>query len=54
MLVATHQSHYLPWLRHLDKIHRSDVFVVLARIAHRIPTTTADKAAVLYQTGGSA
>ncbi len=29
MLVAVHQLHYLPWLRYLDKIHRSDVFVVL-------------------------
>jgi len=29
MLVAIHQLHYLPWLRYLDKIHRSDVFVVL-------------------------
>ncbi len=29
MLVAIHQLHYLPWLRYLDKIHRSDVFIVL-------------------------
>ena len=29
MLVAIHQSHYLPWLGYLDKIDRSDLFVVL-------------------------
>lgn len=29
MLVAIHQSHYLPWLRYIDKIHRADVFIVL-------------------------
>jgi hypothetical protein len=29
MLVAIHQSHYLPWLRYFEKIARSDLFVVL-------------------------
>lgn len=29
MRVGIHQLHYLPWLRYFDKIHHSDVFVVL-------------------------
>lgn len=29
MLVGIHQPHYLPWLRYLEKIDRSDVFIVL-------------------------
>ncbi len=29
MLVGIHQPHYLPWLRYLEKIARSDVFIVL-------------------------
>src|SRR5262245_7253490 len=29
MLVAIHQSHYLPWLRYFAKIARSDRFIVL-------------------------
>jgi hypothetical protein len=29
MLVGIHQSHYLPWLRYLDKVARSDVFIVM-------------------------
>lgn len=34
MLVAIHQLHYLPWLRYLDKIQRSDVFIVLDDIQY--------------------
>lgn len=29
MILAAHQSHYLPWLGYLDKMDRSDIFVVL-------------------------
>ena len=29
MLVGIHQSHYLPWLRYVEKIARCDVFIVL-------------------------
>jgi hypothetical protein len=29
MLVSIHQPHYLPWLRYVEKVVRSDVFVVL-------------------------
>lgn len=32
MLVGIHQLHYLPWLRYIEKIARSDVFVVLDNI----------------------
>ena len=32
MLVAIHQTHYLPWLRYFEKIARSDVFIVLDNI----------------------
>ena len=32
MLVGIHQLHYLPWLRYLEKVHRSDIFIVLDNI----------------------
>lgn len=32
MLVAIHQSHYLPWLCYIDKLMRSDVFIVLDNV----------------------
>lgn len=34
MRVAMHQPHYLPWLGYLDKIDRSDLFVVLDHVQY--------------------
>jgi len=34
MLVAIHQSHYLPWLRYFEKIARADAFIVLDNIQY--------------------
>jgi hypothetical protein len=29
MLISSHQPHYLPWLRYIEKIMRSDLFIIL-------------------------
>lgn len=34
MLAGIHQSHYLPWLRYIDKVARCDVFIVLDNIQY--------------------
>lgn len=34
MIVAVHQPHYLPWMRYVDKIARSDAFVLLDDAAY--------------------
>lgn len=34
MRVALHQPHYLPWLGLVDKIDRSDLFVVLDHVQY--------------------
>lgn len=33
-LVAIHQSHYLPWLRYVEKVARANVFIVLDDIQY--------------------
>ncbi len=35
MLVSIHQPHYLPWLRYLEKVARSDVFVLLDNVQYQ-------------------
>ena len=34
MLVGIHQLHYLPWLRYIEKVATSDVFIVLDNIQY--------------------
>ena len=33
-LVGIHQPHYLPWLRYIEKIARSDVFILLDTVQY--------------------
>jgi len=32
MLVAIHQPHYIPWLGYLDRMARSDLFIILDHV----------------------
>lgn len=35
MLVASHQPHFMPWLRYLHKIHMADVFIFSDDVQYR-------------------
>ncbi len=35
MIVSIHQPHFLPWMGYINKIMRSDVFIILNTVQYR-------------------